>query len=187
MRAMVPVSVRARSERGVPGNRLAMFLVPLPVGLADPVRRLQDVHTVMERAKRSNLARAEDVAGGLAGFAPPQLVAGVTRFQSVGRWFNLVTSNIPGPQFPLYLLGRRLVDLYPQAPLAANQALSIAVMSYDGTMGFGLLADRDAMPDVDVIAQSIDSSIRELAARTTVEELEPDPVPVGLGVSAAGP
>jgi WS/DGAT/MGAT family acyltransferase len=183
MRAMVPVSVRTRAQRGVPGNRLAMFLVPLPVGLADPVRRLRDVHTVMEQHKRSNLAKAEDFATGLAGFAPPQVVAGVTRFQSVGRFFNLVTSNIPGPQFPLYLLGRRLVDLFPQAPLAANQALSIAVMSYDGTMGFGLLADRDAVPDVDVIAQSIDTSIRELVTKTTFEELEPEPVPVGVGAS----
>jgi hypothetical protein len=151
--------------------------------LADPVRRLADVHATMERQKRSNQTRATDVVTDLAAFAPPQVVAGLTRMQSVGRMFNLVASNIPGPQFPLYLLGRRLVDLFPQAPLAANQALSIAVMSYDGTMGFGLLADRDALPDVDVIAQGIELSINELVARTVVEELEADPVPVGVGVS----
>jgi hypothetical protein len=97
--------------------------------------------------------------------------------------FNLVVSNIPGPQFPLYLLGRRLADLFPQAPLAANQALSIAVMSYDGTMGFGLLADRDALPDVDVIAQGIEASIAELRSRCALPELEEEPVPVGVGAA----
>jgi diacylglycerol O-acyltransferase / wax synthase len=185
LRAMVPVSVRKRSQRGIPGNKLSMFLVPLPVALADPVRRLMDVHATMARQKRSKQTQATDMVTEFGSFAPPQLVAGLTRLQSVGRMFNLVASNIPGPQFPLYLLGRRLVDLFPQAPLAANQALSIAVMSYDGTMGFGLLADRDALPDVDVIAQGIDRSIRELMARTEIQELEPDPVPVGIGVSVS--
>ena len=185
LRAMVPVNVRRKSDRGVPGNKVSMFLVPLPVGLADPVRRLADVHGTMEHNKRSTQLQATDLVTELAAFAPSQVVAGLTRMQSVARMFNLVTTNIPGPQFPLYLLGRRLVDLFPQAPLAANQALSIAVMSYDGTMGFGLLADRDALPDVDVIARGIEASIAELLARTEIHELDPDPVPVGVGVSVA--
>jgi len=138
----------------------------------------------MERQKRSNTTRATDVMTELGAFAPPQVVAGVTRMQSVGRWFNLVASNIPGPQFPLYLLGRRLVDLFPQAPLAANQALSIAVMSYDGTMGFGLLGDRDALPDVDVIARGIDTSIHELLSRCELPEIAEEPVPVGVGAAS---
>src|SRR5205823_1253479 len=91
LRAMVPVSVRKRSQRGVPGNKLSMFLVPLPVGLADPVSRLNDVHATMKRQKASNQTRATDVVTSLGAFAPPQLVAGITRLQSVGRMFNLVT------------------------------------------------------------------------------------------------
>ena len=165
LRAMVPVSVRRKADRGVPGNKVSMFLVPLPVALVDPGRRLAEVHSVMKRNKQSGQAQAADLVTELAAFAPSQVVAGLTRLQSVGRMFNLVTTNIPGPQFPLYLLGRKLVDLFPQAPLAANQALSIAAMSYDGTMGFGLLADRDALPDVDVIARGIDESLGELLSR----------------------
>jgi WS/DGAT/MGAT family acyltransferase len=182
LRAMVPVNVRRKSDRGVPGNKVSMFLVPLPVGLADPVRRLGDVHRTMEENKRSSQLQATDIVTELAAFAPSQVVAGLTRMQSVMRMFNLVTTNIPGPQFPLYLLGRRLVDLFPQAPLAANQALSIAVMSYNGTMGFGLLADRDALTDVDVIARGIDESINELLVRCEATEIASEPVHAAIGV-----
>jgi WS/DGAT/MGAT family acyltransferase len=129
LRAMVPVSVRRRADRGVPGNRVSMFLVRLPVALVDPIKRLTELHAVMARNKRSTQTQATDLVTELAAFAPAQVVAAATRMQSIARMFNLVATNIPGPQFPLYLLGRRLVELFPQAPLAANQALSIEVMS----------------------------------------------------------
>lgn len=188
LRVMVPVSVRTPAERGGFGNRVVMFIIPLPVGEVDPVRRLEIVHDTMDREKRSNQVRAEEMVTMLAAFAPPQIVAQLTRIQSL-RWFNLLVTNIPGPQFPLYVRGRRLLELFPQAPLGANQGLSVAVMSYDGNMGFGLLADRDVLPDVDVIAREIYWSIRELidaSGAVRVEEAEETaPIPVGVGASTS--
>ena len=88
----------------------------------------------------------------LAGFAPPTILSQAARLQARQPFFNLVVTNVPGPQFPLYLLGRRLLVLYPVVPLAQRQALGIAVMSYDGHLGFGLLGDYDALPELDEIA-----------------------------------
>jgi hypothetical protein len=99
----------------------------------------------------------------LAGFAPPTILSQAARLQARQRFFNLVVTNVPGPQFPLYVLGRRLQVLYPVVPLAQRQALGIAVMSYDGHLGFGLLADYDALPDLETIAQDLKLSIASLA------------------------
>jgi WS/DGAT/MGAT family acyltransferase len=187
LRVMVPVSVRTKAQRGVPGNRVVMFIVPLPVGLADPVRRLETIHETMVRQKTSKQAQAEDLITSVAGIAPPQVVAQLTRLQSVGRLFNFLATNVPGPQFPLYLRGRRLLELFPQAPLAADQALAIAVMSYDGNMGFGLLADRDAIPDVDVIARGIRASVDELMQASEVEDAVPIPISSGVPATVGFP
>lgn len=161
LRVMVPVSIRTEDDRGTLGNRVAMLVVPLPVGEDDPVRRLEIAHEVMGREKRSKQVRAEELVTMLGAFAPPQVLAQLTRIQSL-RWFNLLVTNIPGPQFPLYLRGRRLLELFPQAPLAANQGLAVAAMSYDGRMGFGLLADRDAVPNLDELADDLCASIDAL-------------------------
>jgi diacylglycerol O-acyltransferase / wax synthase len=99
----------------------------------------------------------------LAGFAPPTILSQAARLQARQRYFNLVVTNVPGPQFPLYLLGRRLGGLYPVVPLARRQALGIAVMSYDGHLGFGLLADYDAVPELESIARDLDRAIASLA------------------------
>ena len=98
----------------------------------------------------------------LSGFAPPTIMAQAARLQARQRLFNLVVTNVPGPQFPLYVLGRELEAVYPMVPLAENTALGIAIMSYNGQLNFGLTADYDALADVETLADELRSSIAEL-------------------------
>jgi diacylglycerol O-acyltransferase / wax synthase len=163
LKAMVPVSVRADSERGALGNKVAAMWAPLPVGIEDPVASLHHVSAAMEELKNSGQAVGAQVLTNLAGFAPPTILSQAARLQARQRFFNLVVTNVPGPQFPLYILGRRLQVLYPVVPLARRQALGIAVMSYDGHLGFGLLGDFDALPDLETIAGDVDWAIASLS------------------------
>jgi diacylglycerol O-acyltransferase / wax synthase len=163
MRAMVPVSVRADAERGALGNRVAAIWAPLPVGVEDPAACLDQIRLAMEDLKRSGQAVGAQMITNLAGFAPPTILSQAARLQARQRFFNLVVTNVPGPQFPLYLLGHRLQSLYPVVPLARKQALGIAVMSYDGHLGFGLLADYDAIPELEQIARELEGAIEALA------------------------
>ncbi|HVL81534.1 MAG TPA: wax ester/triacylglycerol synthase family O-acyltransferase [Actinomycetota bacterium] len=170
MKAMVPVSIRADHERGALGNRVSAMIAPLPVYEPDPVRRLNIITQQMQDLKDSKQVVGADVITQLSGFAPPTILGQAARLQAAQRFFNLLVTNVPGPQFPLYSVGRELLDLFPMAPLAANQALGVAVMSYNGSMGFGLIADYDSMGDVGVIAEGIEKSIAELLG-----EAEPAP------------
>jgi WS/DGAT/MGAT family acyltransferase len=163
LKAMVPVSVRADAERGALGNKVAAMWAPLPVGVKDPLDCFQQITRATEDLKRSGQAVGAQVLTNLAGFAPPTILNQAARLQARQRFFNLVVTNVPGPQFPLYLLGRRLQVLYPVVPLAQRQALGIAVMSYDGHLGFGLLGDYDALPELDAIAQDLRRAIASLA------------------------
>jgi WS/DGAT/MGAT family acyltransferase len=162
LRAMVPVSIRADVERGALGNRVAAMWTPLPVSVADPVTRLLQISREMDGIKESGQAVGAQVLTELTGFAPPTIVAQAARLQARQRMFNLVVTNVPGPQFPLYMLGRRLQAMYPMVPLASNQALGIAIMSYDGQLDFGLNADYDALPDVQDFADDLRAAIAEL-------------------------
>jgi len=162
LRAMVPVSVRADVERGALGNRVAAMWATLPIGETDPVKRLQRISGEMSGVKESGQAVGARVLTELTGFAPPTIMAQAARLGARQRMFNLVVTNVPGPQFPLYMLGRRLQEMFPMVPLAANQALGIAIMSYDGQLNFGLNADYDALPDVELLAQDLTDAIAEL-------------------------
>jgi WS/DGAT/MGAT family acyltransferase len=164
LRAMVPVSIRADVERGALGNRVAAMWAPLPVGLSDPVQRLLTISRDMEGIKDSGQAVGAQVLTELTGFAPPTIMAQAARLQARQRLFNLVVTNVPGPQFPLYMLGRQLEAMYPMVPLAENQALGIAIMSYNGQLNFGLNADYDALPDLEALADELRASIDELVA-----------------------
>jgi diacylglycerol O-acyltransferase / wax synthase len=164
LKAMVPVSVRADVERGALGNKVAAMWAPLPVGMTDPVQRMLRIRRAMDGIKDSGQAVGAQVLTGLSGFAPPTILAQAARLQARQRLFNVVVTNIPGPQFPLYVLGRRLEALYPMVPLAENTALGIAIMSYDGQLNFGLTADYDALSDVETLADELRSSIEELVA-----------------------
>jgi diacylglycerol O-acyltransferase len=168
LKAMVPMSVRAEAERGALGNRVTAMYAPLPVYAGDPVERFQIVHEAMKGLKESGQAVGAELLTQLAGFAPPTVLAQASRLQSSQRAFNVVVTNVPGPQFPLYMLGRRLLRIYPQVPLIRNTALGIAIMSYDGTLNFGLLSDYDALPDLDDLADALRDAIAELAAAAGV-------------------
>jgi WS/DGAT/MGAT family acyltransferase len=168
LKAMVPVSVRADVERGALGNRVAAMWAPLPVGATDPAECLAQVRLEMDGLKHSGQAVGAEVLTNLAGFAPPTILSQAARLQARQRFFNLVVTNVPGPQFPLYLLGRRLKALYPVVPLARRQALGIAVMSYDGHLGFGLIGDYDALPELETVARELERSIAALAAAAGV-------------------
>jgi diacylglycerol O-acyltransferase len=164
MRAMVPVSVRTDEQRGAGGNRVSSYLVDLPVGEPDPVVRLSQVSFAMKGHKESGQSVGADALVALGGFAPPTLHSlgaraanGFTR-----RLFNLVVSNVPGPQFPLYAGGAQLLELFPVVPLARGQGLSIGLTSYNGRVYYGLNADRDALPDVDVIGALLEEALAEL-------------------------
>jgi diacylglycerol O-acyltransferase / wax synthase len=163
LKAMVPVSVRADSQRGALGNQVAAMWAPLPVGVENPEDCLAQIRVAMKGLKESGQAIGAQVLVNLAGFAPPTILSQAARLQARQRFFNLVVTNVPGPQFPLYLLGRRLEVLYPVVPLARRQALGIAVMSYDGHLGFGLLADYDAVPELEGITQNLRQAIASLA------------------------
>lgn len=163
LKAMVPVSVRADSDRGALGNQVAAMWAPLPVGVQNPAESLQQISRAMEDLKHSGQAVGAQVLTNLAGFAPPTILSQAARLQARQRFFNLVVTNVPGPQFPLYVLGRRLRVLFPVVPLAQRQALGIAVMSYDGHLGFGLLGDFDALPELEAIAGDIKWAISSLA------------------------
>ncbi len=163
LKAMVPVSVRADVEYGALGNRVSNMYAPLPVGIDNAADCFAYVHAAMEGLKSSGQAVGAEVITRLGDFAPPTIMSQAARLQARQRFFNLVVTNVPGPQIPLYVLGRRLIGLYPVVPLAQRQALGIAVMSYDGTLGFGLLADYDAVPDLDDIAADLEAAIAMLS------------------------
>ena len=164
LRALVPVSIRTEHHRGELGNRLVAMRAPLPLYLSDPVARLRLVKQSMDGLKRSKQAMGAEVLAQMEQFAPPTVLAQATRLNFSTRLFNLLVTNVPGPQFPLYLLGRRLEDFFPVAFLPRDHALAIAIMSYDGGVDFGLLGDYDAMADIETLADAIRDSLDELLA-----------------------
>jgi diacylglycerol O-acyltransferase / wax synthase len=168
LKAMVPVSIRADEERGALGNRVAAIYAPLPVGLADPLERFGTIHAALADLKQSGQAVGAERLTQLAGFAVPTVLNQAARLQSRQRFFNLTVTNVPGPQFPLYLMGRRLHAFYPKVPLVLNTALGIAIMSYDGKLFFGLLGDYDEMADIDDFAADLRAAIAELATAAGV-------------------
>jgi WS/DGAT/MGAT family acyltransferase len=170
MKACVPVSTRSKEHEGL-GNQISQVVAPLPIHEADPVRRLHEVSRAMEGIKESRQAVGAETIAGLQDFAPPTILAQASRLNFSSRFYNLLVTNVPGPQFPLYVLGRRMQAVYPVAFLGGDRALAVAVMSYDGALGFGLIADLDALADLDAVAAGISSSLAELV------ELAGDPAP----------
>jgi diacylglycerol O-acyltransferase len=164
VRTMVPVSVRAASERGTYNNRVSAMFAELPVGIADPVERLDSIRTQMEGLKESKQAVAGEVLTSLSGFAPPMLLSLGTRvfMRFPQRSLNTVTTNVPGPQFPLYAAGRRMLEAFPYVPLAGTVRIGIAIFSYDGMLNFGITGDYDTAADVGVLAGGIEAGMSEL-------------------------
>jgi diacylglycerol O-acyltransferase / wax synthase len=186
LRALVPVSVRRPEERGTLGNQVSAVFCPLPVGDPDAASRLRKVREAMQGLKQSGQVVGAMALTRLGDFAPPTLVAQAARLQAVTRFFNIIITNVPGPQFPLYLLGRKLRACYPQVPLAAQQGLGVALLSYDGSIGVGLLGDADLAKDLDAFAAAVRAALDELlaaAAQRNEERLDgaspADQVPSG--------
>jgi diacylglycerol O-acyltransferase len=176
LKAMVPVSVRADVERGALGNRVAAMMAPLPVWCQDPVARLDIVREELKGLKSGGQAVGAQVLTNLSGFAPATVMGQASRLMARQRFFNVVVTNVPGPQLPLYLAGKRMIDTFPMVPLAKNQALGIALLSYDGRINFGLVGDWDLMWDMDDFAEDVRDSLAELADDAGVEltaEVEP--------------
>jgi WS/DGAT/MGAT family acyltransferase len=164
LRALVPVSVRAANEHGHLGNRIAAMRGPLPVYIADPVARLRFVSHAMAGLKESKQALGAEMIANVQNFAPPTILAQASRLNFSTRLFNLIVTNVPGPQFPLYVLGRKMLHAYPVAFLPENHALAVAIMSYNGEMNFGLLGDFDALPDIEAIGEHISLELSTLLA-----------------------
>jgi diacylglycerol O-acyltransferase / wax synthase len=179
VRALVPVSVRTRREGAADsrngaaavGNSISAYFVELPVGEDDPLRRLAAVSAAMDEHKASGRAVGASTLIRLAGLAPPTLHSLGVRLASQfsSHAYNVLVSNVPGPPRPLYAMGARMLDMYPVVPLAGGQAVSIGITSYDGGMHYGLNADRDALPDVDVLAEAMPEALAELKAAAVPE------------------
>jgi len=167
--AMVPVSVRADVERGALGNRVAAIMAPLPVWCQDPVARLDIVREELKGLKSGGQAVGAQVLTQLSGFAPATVMDQASRVMARQRFFNLVVTNVPGPQIPLYLAGKRMIDTFPMVPLAKNQALGVALLSYAGRINFGLVGDYDLIWDLDDFTEDVRESLAELAAEAGVE------------------
>jgi diacylglycerol O-acyltransferase len=166
MRALVPMSVRVEdpSQAAAIGHRVSSLLVDLPTGEPSPLMRLHQVSFQTKDHREAGQAVDAPAIAGIAGFAPPTLHSLGARVASglSRRLFNLVVTNVPGPQQPLYLDGARMVSSYPVIPLARGQALSVGLTSYDGGVYYGLYGDRDAMPDLDVLGHCILDSLAEM-------------------------
>jgi WS/DGAT/MGAT family acyltransferase len=178
LRALVPVSTRGAHDRKTFGNQISAVFCPLPVDEPNPIERLRKIRQAMKGIKDSGQAVGAIALASLGDFAPPTLLAQAARLQAVTRFFNLVITNVPGPQFPLYLLGRKLRACYPQVPLAAQQSLGIALLSYHGKVDAGLLADLDVR-DLPALAFAMRGALAELRS---CAESRPPPV----GTSASG-
>jgi diacylglycerol O-acyltransferase len=170
VRALVPVSVRPPTDgdERLTGNKVSSYLIDLPVGEPSPTIRLTQISYAMKAHKESGQSVGAKALITVGGFAPPTLHAlGARATGNLSRrLFNLVVTNVPGPQFPLYAAGARLREMFPVVPLVTGQALSIGLTSYDGSVYYGLNADRDSMSDVDTLAGLIEESLAELVTAT---------------------
>ncbi|MDQ1521807.1 MAG: diacylglycerol O-acyltransferase / wax synthase [Actinomycetota bacterium] len=162
LRVFCPVSVRDESERGTLGNKVSAMFVPLPIGHIEPTERLAEIHEVTKDLKEREQAVGADFLIGLTQYVAPTLMSMGARLAHRQPFFNLICTNVPGPQFPLYLMGGRLLEAFPIVPLTRNLTVVVGILSYDGMLHFGLFADRDACPDVEVFAAGIDDAFAEL-------------------------
>jgi diacylglycerol O-acyltransferase / wax synthase len=166
VRTLVPVSVRRPGERGTYNNRVSAMFAQLPVEIENPVARLEAVRSQMEELKRSQQAVAGEVLTSLTGFAPALLLALGMRaaFRVPQRSVNTVTTNVPGPQQPLFLAGRRMLEAIPYVPLAGQVRTGVAIFSYDGALKFGVTGDYDTASDIEVLCDGIEQGLAELVA-----------------------
>jgi WS/DGAT/MGAT family acyltransferase len=164
VRTLVPVSVRAPGARGSYDNRVSAMFAELPIGIELPLERLGSIRLQMAHLKDSKQAVAGEVLTSLSGFAPPMLLALGERVaaHTGQRNVNTVTTNVPGPQYPLYAAGRRMLEAFPYVPLAGNVRVGVAIYSYDGGLSFGVTGDYDTAPDIAVLCAGVEAGMTEL-------------------------
>ncbi len=168
VRSLVPVSTRHEDGRGVPDNRVSALLYELPVGLADPVERLEAVQSRMSGLKASHIAEAGETIAAATDLIPPLVLGVVSRatIRSMRRFgqqsLNTVTTNVPGPQFPLYCLGHEMLEYRPYVPISHGLRVGTAILSYNGRLFFGVTGDFRTTPDVGVVAAGAAAGIGEL-------------------------
>jgi diacylglycerol O-acyltransferase / wax synthase len=167
LKALVPVSIRTVDEHGELGNKLTAMRGPLPIGEPDPAARLRTISTAMDGLKASKQPLGAEAIWGLndwfRDFAPPILLGPTAAINFSTRLFNLLVTNFPGPQIPFYALGRELVAIHPVGFLARRHGLAIAILSYNGSVSFGLLADPDSAPGAERLAAHLATAVAELS------------------------
>jgi WS/DGAT/MGAT family acyltransferase len=175
VRTLVPVSVRRPSERGTYNNRVSAMFAELPVGIEDSTERLASIRSQMDTLKRSQQAVAGEVLTSLSGFAPALLLALGTRlaFRVPQRTLNTVTTNVPGPQRPLFLAERRMLEAIPYVPVAGQVRIGVAIFSYDGALKFGVTGDYDTAPDIRVVCDGIERGVGELLGSMPPDQKAP--------------
>lgn len=199
IRSLVPVSVRTDDERGIYNNKVSAMFAELPVGLEDPLERLASVHEQMQTLKQSGQAVAAERLTALTGFAPAVLLAlaGRVGTRLPQSSVNTVTTNVPGPQQPLYLVGRRMLEAFPFVPLGGRVRVGVAIFSYDGAVNFGVTGDADTAPDIGVLCRGIEHGVAELLSTSSAgsgpsrepgekRDAQPDPVPGAQVESSSG-
>jgi WS/DGAT/MGAT family acyltransferase len=162
LKAMIPVSMRTEDEAGSLGNRVSMVPADLPVGEADPLWRLRIAHENMSELKASGAAVAGEDLIRMTSYLPPTVLASASRLLARNVPVNTTITNIPGPQFPLYCMGAKMLEAFPYVGIVDGMALTIAVLSYDGNLGFGITGDRDLLPDLALLAGGIEDAFAEL-------------------------
>jgi WS/DGAT/MGAT family acyltransferase len=190
--AGVPVSIRSDGQKY--GNRVSTMLAPLPTHVGDPAQRLAAAHEAMRAAKEQFGAMPADLLSDITQFAPPALAGqaarAAARLKLVQRVnpFNLIVSNVPGPSTALYYAGAKLLAYYPLSAIADGQGLNVTVMSYGGQLHFGVLGDRDLVPDVDALARYLAEELEALKAAVTTSTVDVDAATNadGHGATAAG-
>jgi WS/DGAT/MGAT family acyltransferase len=163
-RVATPVSVRAAGEEETLGNRVSAWILPLPLAQADPVKRLASLRAATRRLKESKQALGADLLSAVTEWTGTTLLSIGTRLQTVGRTHNLIVTNVPGPQVPLYLLGAQLHEAYPIGPLFQHQAVIVALISYAGRLFWGLNADSALVTDLADLRRDLEASFEELAS-----------------------
>jgi hypothetical protein len=193
LKAFVPVSMRSDADRGSQtlGNQVGGIIAPLPVGCSDPEACLAQISEAMSGLKESGQPIGAQALTELSGFAPPNLVDQAVRLPIPQRFVNLVVTNVPGPQFPLHMAGRLLLDIFPLVPLGNNMNLGVAIVSYNGRLDIGLVGDYDALDDLDDLGELFVDALAELAGAAGVamraDALETEPELPRVGTNGGAP
>jgi diacylglycerol O-acyltransferase len=168
-RVFCPVNLRSRHEHGTLGNRVSNIVAEVAMGEQDASARLQQISRTMSERKGSSQARGTELIEEISEWTTPGLLSGMVRLMARSRPYNLIVTNVPGPQFPLYLMGARMLEMYPLVPLFSDQGIGIALFSYDGSIFWGFNADRDLVPDLHDFVNGVDMAFRELCEAAGIE------------------